>query len=153
MLSLSPRIILQHGFLTDAECDDLIKIGANRLMASKTVTEASGAVEKGAVTDVRRSKNHFFEAPDLFTGRHSEAAPDANHSVADLLQNVNRKVEALSHYPASHSEMLQVQKYGVGGYYQIHHDGEDRPATALLYLSDVAAVCSRTTPVTQPDHT
>jgi len=162
ILSIRPRIVLQHGFLTDAEasfsshplctpfsvwftccapcvfqCDDLIRLGRSRLLTSQTVTEQQeGTVEKGAVTEARRSRNTFFEAPDLFTGRHSEATATGRGSLADLLHTVNQKVELLSHYPASHGEMLQLQEYRREGYYEIHHDGDDRAATALIYLSN-----------------
>ncbi|HSX13367.1 MAG TPA: hypothetical protein VLE96_02995, partial [Chlamydiales bacterium] len=59
-LSEDPRIYLLKGFLTEAECDHVIKVAKPHLVASKIVDE----MNTGEVADVRRLSRGFFIPTD-----------------------------------------------------------------------------------------
>jgi len=123
--------MISDNFLSPQDCDALIQYGGIRLKRSETVGNDGMNIK----SDIRISRNTFFLAPDLLRGRHSEMRGES--ALPALLQRVNEKVEAATMMPSSHMEMLQVQRYSKGGMYEVHHDGEERPTTALLYLTDV----------------
>jgi prolyl 4-hydroxylase len=71
-----------------------------------------------------------------------------------LVQRIERRLAALSHWPVERGERLQVLRYGVGEEFRAHFDwmdasspgpsrqlanGGQRLATFVIYLSDVEA--------------
>ena len=116
VLSESPRVYAQDGFLSGEECDALIRGGADRL--------ADSAVELGVDDDSRTSASYFFGPAHVDRGLR-------------VLHEVDRRVAAWLHVPRHHGENLQLQRYRGGEHYKVHHDGEERLATVIVYLSDV----------------
>lgn len=120
------------GFLTPDECDDLIA-ASDDLRAS----EVGGAFETPALDlDVRKSKQAWYGP-----GAHS-TTDKIREKTADLVGRTG----CVRH--ATKMEDVQVVRYGRGGKYDAHYDGDDcgpgrrecptdqRVATVLVYLND-----------------
>jgi prolyl 4-hydroxylase len=118
-------------FLTAEETDQLIQLATSK-----------GVEESRVYQQNRESLNTSF--------RKSQQAwlKDSDHSV---INNLSRKVAALSNLPVSHQEELQVAVYHPGGKFDAHFDacderlgkcdgmnryGGPRLMTVLIYLND-----------------
>lgn len=128
-LSWAPRAYLIKGFLTDEECEHLIKLGEPRLKKSTVVDNESG---KSIPSSVRTSKGTFLE-----------------YALDDVVQRIERRVAQVTMVPIDHQEGLQILKYENGEKYDAHFDyfhdsynkrpesGGQRLVTMLMYLATV----------------
>lgn len=129
-----PRVVMLGGFLSDAECDQLIEAARSRLARSETVDEQTGV---GEVHEARTSRGMFFQREET-----------------DLVARIERRLAALLSWPIERGEGLQVLHYGPGAEYRPHHDyfdpdapgsaavlrrGGQRVGTVVMYLNTPVA--------------
>lgn len=131
VLSWDPRVSLKKGFLSEDECDYIIKLGESKLSRSTVV----GDNGKSVVDNYRTSDGTFF---------HKEM----NDPVLQLIED---KIASWTHIPSENGEVFYLLRYKIGQEYKPHTDwyldsGPDkeyfngqgnRIATVLMYLSDV----------------
>lgn len=130
MTMASPRLVVFGGFLSDAECDEMIALARPKLARSETVHTPSGGSEVNAS---RTSDGMFFER-----GEHALAA------------RIEQRIAALLHWPVENGEGLQILRYRPGAEYKAHHDyfdpaqpgtptilqrGGQRVGTLIMYLN------------------
>jgi prolyl 4-hydroxylase len=128
-----PRIVLYESLLDAAECEALAAQAASRLAGSTVVDDADGVPRPHAH---RTSAGAWFE-----------------RGQTPLVATLERRIEELLQWPASHGEGLQVLRYEAGGEYRPHFDYFDpakpgsaphlaqagqRVATLIVYLTDGA---------------
>lgn len=130
-----PWVITFDNFLTNEECDHMIRLGhKHKYQRSKDVGEQKfdGSFD-GHESTSRTSENAWC----------SDREGCRNDLVASRLHNRMSQVTGI---PAQNSEDMQLLKYEVGQFYRIHHDfiphQRDRQCgprilTFFLYLSDV----------------
>lgn len=129
--SMASQLVLMEHFLTDSECDALIELSSETL-------------EPARVVDVVTRKGSFTTARIGIVGLHY----GAEHT---LIARIERRIEALTRWPSSHFQPLQVAHYGIGDGFKLHHDFFDpdvpayrrslkikgqRLATLIMYLND-----------------
>lgn len=129
---LAPDIVVIDRFLSDAECNTLIELSRPKLTDSTTVDPQGGAPKQNPN---RTSQGCFFQQGE-----------------SGLVDDVDRRLAALTGSHTANGEGLQVLRYGVGGRYDPHQDffppeepgsaehvkhGGQRVATVMLYLNDV----------------
>lgn len=124
----TPRAIELPGFVSHADCDEIVRLALSQGIARSTVADSEGS----RVGAVRTSDGTFLD-------------PGAHAVVSRLFDRVARLVGK----PRSHMEKLQVLRYRPGQEYKAHHDAcmdncdsgrnMDRYATVVVYLNDVAA--------------
>ncbi|KAK3925095.1 Prolyl 4-hydroxylase subunit alpha-2 [Frankliniella fusca] len=129
--SLSPKILLFHNVLSDAEIETIKHLAQPRLKRATVQNYKTGELE---VASYRISKSAWLreeEHPHIAT--------------------VVKRVEDMTGLTCETAEELQVVNYGIGGHYEPHFDfarrGEtnafkslgtgNRIATTLFYMSDV----------------
>lgn len=138
-VSLRPHIVLLHEFITDSECDGLVKTAAPKLKRSQMV----GSKVNGTLDDRRVSEQTWV---------HEDDSADA--------ERVSKRMDHfldLETRSTNHSELFQVANYGLAGQYSCHYDqvlmdkrhiqnrevfniyAGDRMLTLMGYLSDVLA--------------
>jgi len=125
-----PRVIVLGGFLSDAECDQIVALAKPRMARSETVDNLTGGSE---VNVARTSRGMFFERGE--TG---------------VIDKVERRIAALLDWPVQNGEGLQVLHYQPGAEYKPHYDyfdpvhpgsapilkrGGQRVGTVLMYLN------------------
>ena len=125
-----PRVIVLGGFLSDAECDQMIALARPRMARSETVDNLTGGSE---VNVARTSRGMFFERGE--TG---------------VIDKVEKRIAALLDWPVQNGEGLQVLHYQPGAEYKPHYDyfdpvhpgsapilkrGGQRVGTVLMYLN------------------
>ncbi|GLQ50786.1 2OG-Fe(II) oxygenase [Dyella flava] len=128
-----PMIAVLDGVLSEEECDELIRLSANKMHRSTTVDPISG---KHEVIADRSSEGTFF-------------AVNADPFIARL----DRRISEVMDWPVENGEGLQVLHYNVGGEYKPHFDyfppdepgshvqmtiGGQRVSTLVMYLNEVA---------------
>lgn len=126
-LSWEPRAFLYHNFLSDEECDHLIKLAEGHLQKSTVVDANTG----GSVdSQVRTSSGTFL---------HSRQD--------DIVTRIEKRLAHVSMIPEENGESLQILKYVNGQKYEPHSDyfhdsvnsdpshGGQRVATVLMYLT------------------
>jgi prolyl 4-hydroxylase len=126
-----PRVVLFESLLDADECAALATLAMGRLAGSTVVDDADGVPRPHAN---RRSAGAWFE-----------------RGQTPLVATVERRVEELLNWPASHGEGLQVLRYEPGGEYRAHFDYFDpakpgsaphlaqagqRVATVIIYLAE-----------------
>ncbi|PSC75580.1 putative prolyl 4-hydroxylase 4 [Micractinium conductrix] len=121
------RIFLYHNFLSDEECDHIMKLAAPSLQRSGVVETGSG-VQK--VDKVRTSKGMFLRR---------------GHD--PIIADIEARIAKWTLMPVGNGEGLQVLKYEEGQEYEGHFDyffhkegtanGGNRYLTVLMYLNDV----------------
>ncbi len=103
-------IVEYPNFLTDDECSLLIGLGE------------SGDLDFGRVLNkklgYRKAKVTWFDTKNEFTNK------------------IKKRISELAEVPLENQELFHFVKYNVSGEYKIHHDGNDRIKTALIYLND-----------------
>mmetsp|Transcript_15600 Transcript_15600/g.26594 ORF Transcript_15600/g.26594 Transcript_15600/m.26594 type:complete len:471 (+) Transcript_15600:99-1511(+) len=130
-----PWIITFEEFLTEDECEHLIKMGYNaKYERSKDV----GRVQTDGTYDAVESSTRTSE---------NAWCSDRNDCRGDsVVQKIHDRLAKVTGVPAENSEDLQILKYDVGQFYRPHHDyihhQKDRQCgprilTFFLYLSDV----------------
>lgn len=125
-----PRVIVLGGFMSDAECDQIIALAGPRMARSETVDNITGGSE---VNVARTSRGMFFERGE--TG---------------VIDRVERRIGAMLGWPVENGEGLQVLHYRPGAEYKPHYDyfdpvhpgsasilkrGGQRVGTLLMYLN------------------
>jgi prolyl 4-hydroxylase len=125
-----PRVIVLGGFLSDAECDQIIALARPRMARSETVDNLTGGSE---VNVARTSRGMFFERGE--TG---------------VIDKVEKRIAAMLDWPVQNGEGLQVLHYQPGAEYKPHYDyfdpvhpgsapilkrGGQRVGTILMYLN------------------
>jgi prolyl 4-hydroxylase len=123
VLSWEPRIFLYHGFLSEEECDYLIKLATPRLTRSGVVEEGGG----DGISDIRTSNGMFFERAET-----------------KEIEEIERRLSEWALIPPGHGEGFQVLRYEKDQEYKGHFDyffdqvsvknGGNRLATVLMYL-------------------
>jgi len=119
------------GFLSDEECDHMIKIARPHLVASKVIDETN----KGEAIDTRRNSRGYF----------------VHNNWSDrILIGIEKRIAAITEMPMENGEDLHVLYYDVGGEYQPHYDyfnvatpggaecvvrGGQRVASLIMYLN------------------
>ena len=131
IISESPKIIVFHNYLSEAECDYLIRYGAPSL-ARSTVVDNNSTASK--VDNVRTSKGMFFPY---------------NHNDGTI-RNIERRISYTTNIPEDNGENIQLLHYTTGAEYKPHHDffdphtvggsehlkrGGQRHATFIMYLN------------------
>jgi prolyl 4-hydroxylase len=129
----SSQMVLLEGFLTDAECDALIALSSGTLEPARVV---SAVTREDSFTTAR-----IGHVGLLFGAEH------------DLIQRIETRIEALTRWPRSHFQPMQLSYYGMGDGFKLHHDFFDpaipayhgalkrqgqRLATLIVYLNDCA---------------
>lgn len=126
-LSWNPRAFIYKGFLSDDECDHLIKLARDKLEKSMVADNESG---KSMLSEVRTSSGMFLlKAQD------------------EVVANIEARIAAWTFLPEENGESIQVLRYEHGEKYEPHYDyfidkvnqehGGHRVATVLMYLSNV----------------
>lgn len=131
VLSASPRVIVYHHFLSDAECDHLIHLARPHLQRSTVIDNNSSSSE---IDERRTSKGMFFY-------------PGISDSTVSAIEE---RIARLTSIPKENGENIQVLQYAVGGEYKPHYDyfdpltvggkfhlmrGGQRQASFLMYLN------------------
>ena len=136
-LKQPPWVITFDDFLTEEECDTLIQLGYDH--GYERSKDVGGQNFDGSFKGVES------------TGRTSENAWCSQHAGCRdhaMVQSIHNRMAKVMGIPAPNSEDLQVLKYEVGQFYQVHHDYIEhqverqcgpRILTFFLYLSDVEA--------------
>jgi prolyl 4-hydroxylase len=127
----TPQVVVLEGFLTHAECDELIELAKNRLTPAEVISSKTG---NAFVSPSRIADMVSFDGAEY-----------------DLTRRIEARIEALTHWPSDHFQHVQIIRYDVGGEYKPHHDcyNPDMPvfkkileingqrlATFLMYLND-----------------
>lgn len=129
-LSEMPRIYLIENFLSDEDCDHIIKKAKPSLKRSKVLSHDGSRV----VSPRRTSCGMWFPA-----------LPKDK-----LLKEIEKRIEELTEIPRENGEAFQVLHYQVRGEFKPHHDyfttnstwnrysgrGGQRIATCIIYLHD-----------------
>jgi len=122
-----PRIYQVDGFLTESECRFLREHGGAHLQESLTIDASSGNYRPDPV---RTSMQMYVSEEDC-----------RQHPV---ISRIVRRMYRFARIPLGHGEQIQIGRYKVGQMYKCHYDSEVRvdvvrPATLLVYISDVGA--------------
>lgn len=140
-------IVMFHDLMTQKETDQVRKMAAPVLQRAKVVTDTNDtAISTEDISTTRTSHTAWFSSDE--------------HEIVDRL---SRRIEAVTGLSTdmsySHSELMQVANYGMGGHYTPHYDylivdrpqnerhlcderelfAGDRTATLMFYLTDVVA--------------
>jgi prolyl 4-hydroxylase len=128
-----PVIAVLDNFMSEEECDELVRLSLVKLKRSAIVDPQSGE-EK--VIDDRSSYGTFFLLNET-----------------DFIAKLDRRIAEVMHWPAENGEGIQILRYTVGGEYKAHFDyfapddpgsqvhlakGGQRVSTMVMYLNDVA---------------
>lgn len=129
-----------HHLLTDRESDQVREMAAPLLQRAKVQTDSNKTDE---ISSTRTSQTAWFSSDD--------------HKIVD---RINRRISAVTGLSTdmtdSHSELMQVANYGMGGHYTPHYDylivdrppeerhlvdereryAGDRTATLMFYVSE-----------------
>ncbi|KAK3126624.1 hypothetical protein QOZ80_7AG0559490 [Eleusine coracana subsp. coracana] len=126
-VSWQPRIFVYEGFLSDAECDHLVRLGKKKVQRSMVADNESG---KSVMSAVRTSSGMFLDKRQ-----------DA------VISRIEERIAAWTFLPEENAENIQILRYEHGQKYEPHHDyfhdkvnqalGGHRYATVLMYLSTV----------------
>eukprot|EP00899_Mesostigma_viride_P021189 jgi/Mesvir1/29071/Mv18378-RA.1 len=126
-LGWKPRAWLFHHFLTDEECDEIIKVASSRLVRSTVVDARYKTEMKSTVDNIRTSSGTFI-------GRGEN----------EVVDRVKDRIAQFTFLPVENGEALQVLHYGEGQEYKAHQDtfpetmldsSGHRYATTLMFLN------------------
>jgi len=122
-VSFGPDAFVLRNFLTKSECSEIQKIASNSHMEqAETITK----------NDASSRKNCQVAWIPSTGPNKSNLVQNLVASVANLLLSKS----VLSNQSAG-VEDLQVLRYGVGGEFILHHDGEPRVMTVIYYINGV----------------
>jgi len=130
-----PWVVVLHDFVTEEECDTLIRLGSEEgYQRSRDVgARAFDGTYQSTESDRRTSEN-------AWCGEALGCRDD------EVVQRITHRIEALLDIPAQNYEDFQILKYDEGQFYKEHHDFIDhqvsrqcgpRILTFFQYLSDV----------------
>jgi prolyl 4-hydroxylase len=126
-----PRIVVFDHVLTEAECDELIRLSKVKLSRSTIVDPLTGREE---IIQDRTSSGTFFHL--------SENA---------FIARLDQRISQLMNFPTENGEGLQILNYQIGGEYKPHFDffppndvgsqhhlrmGGQRASTLVIYLNE-----------------
>ena len=148
VLSIDPPVVSVDAFLTDEQCDDLVRSaeGSGELKVS-----AVGGAAEDAGANIRTSRTCTLNSPILTNHPTKRAILDAAERLLPDLKGLGASKNAFK-APTGTSpfsyELPQVAHYRGGEYFRTHEDafppevsakkGYQRRATVLVYLNDVA---------------
>ncbi|GJN09977.1 hypothetical protein PR202_ga28034 [Eleusine coracana subsp. coracana] len=149
-VSWQPRIFVYEGFLSDAECDHLVRLGKKKVQRSMVADNESG---KSVMSAVRTSSGMFLDKRQLILVLYIIMS-DRNvfsstfRIVKDaVISRIEERIAAWTFLPEENAENIQILRYEHGQKYEPHHDyfhdkvnqalGGHRYATVLMYLSTV----------------
>ena len=127
-----PVVVLLDDFLSDHECDELIRLSEAKLTRSAIVDPSTG---KSEVIEARSSYGTYFSLNEN-----------------DLVTKLDQRIASLMNWPMENGEGIQILNYNVGGEYKPHFDyfpkdesgsaphlsrGGQRVSTLIMYLSNV----------------
>ncbi len=121
-VSWKPRAFIYHNFMSEEECNHLLKLAVPQMRRSTVVGANGSSVED----DYRTSYGTFLRRLQ-----------------DPVVEAVERRLSTWVQIPQVHAEDMQVLRYAKGQYYKVHMDSlEDdeaglRVATVLLYFSTV----------------
>ncbi|KAJ9540582.1 hypothetical protein OSB04_027088 [Centaurea solstitialis] len=125
-ISWHPRAFLYRNFLTDKECDHLIKVAKDKLKKSMVADKAGKSVE----SQVRTSSGMFLR-----------------NAQDEVVAGIESRISVWTFLPVENGEAMQILHYENGQKYEPHWDyfhdkmnqalGGHRIATVLMYLSNV----------------
>jgi prolyl 4-hydroxylase len=131
-LAQSPKIYICDHFLSDQECDHIIRLAEPHLARSTVVDLQSPA----DLVDIRRTSQGMWIQGEL---------------IDPVVKNIQRKIAQATQIPEENCEDFQVLHYDLGGEYQPHFDyfdistpgglshynrGGQRVATFMIYLAN-----------------
>ncbi|QFY43244.1 2-oxoglutarate-dependent dioxygenase [Candidatus Methylospira mobilis] len=128
-----PDVVLLEGFMSNAECDELVALSRQKLLPSTIVDPQSGDTK---IIAARSSEGTYFQRGEN-----------------ELVRRLERRMSELMNWPVERGEGIQILYYRVGAEYRPHFDyfpvqdpgsaphlakGGQRVATLVMYLNDVA---------------
>jgi len=131
-LAQSPEIYICDHFLSDQECDYIIRLADPHLVRSTVVDPQSPA----HLLDKRRTSQGMWIQGEL---------------IDPVVKNIQRKIAQVTQIPEANCEDIQVLHYDLGGEYQPHFDyfdtstpgglshynrGGQRVATFMIFLEN-----------------
>mmetsp|Transcript_2884 Transcript_2884/g.6020 ORF Transcript_2884/g.6020 Transcript_2884/m.6020 type:complete len:663 (-) Transcript_2884:56-2044(-) len=128
---IGPWIVTLDNFLTDEECDNLIRLGHVEGYGVSTIYGEDGEEDEEDEDEYRTSTNSWCQE-ECYRNPGARAVID--------------KIANLTDIPDAYSEYLQLLRYIPGQYYKEHHDYINgsykyaqgpRMITMFLYLNDV----------------
>ncbi|KAL8198028.1 hypothetical protein R6Q57_029917 [Mikania cordata] len=124
VISWEPRAVIYHNFLSQDECEHLIKLAKPHMEKSAVVDNETG---KSVDSRVRTSSGTFLA-----------------RGFDETIRTVEKRIANFTFMPVENGEGLQVLHYEVGQKYEPHFDyfldpfnaknGGQRMATVLMYL-------------------
>lgn len=123
-VAYDPDIYVLKNYLSRPECDSIMQTAiANTMSPAETVT-----------TNDYQSRT-FCNVTWI-----PSSGPDKLNLVANVMSSTANLLlsKDILHHPSAGVEDLQVLKYGKGGEFVLHHDGEPRVVTVIYYLNGVA---------------
>jgi hypothetical protein len=121
-LGYAPDVFCLRNYLSISECEEIIKDAQH--------------------TDVGMTQAETVTPNDTTSRRNCEVAwisPKDSRTVSGLVSSTASLMlsKSVRSNPSRWVEDLQVLKYGIGGEYVLHHDGEPRIATVIYYINGV----------------
>lgn len=128
----APHVVVLGNFLSEQECDDMIRYCEQRLERSPVVNDGDGSL---AVHTDRTSRGAMLQRGE-----------------SELVARIEARIASMVNWPIENGEGLQLLRYAPGNEYRPHYDwfdpdrpgprkhlerGGQRVATVILYLSDV----------------
>ena len=121
-LGYAPDVFCLRNYLSISECEEIIK-DAEESDGGMTQAET---VTPDDTTSRKNCKVTWISPKD------SRTVSGLVSSTANLMLS-----NSVCSHPSRFVEDLQVLKYGIGGEYVLHHDGECRVATVIYYINGV----------------
>lgn len=131
IININPEIYTINNFLTNEECEHIIKISKNNLKNALVSSDKSGIISDG-----RTGQNTWL-----------------SHNCTDTIKNISEKISNLLNISLDNAESIQVIYYNKNQEYKNHYDGWElngsersvrnllkggqRIYTALCYLNTV----------------
>lgn len=146
-LSSSPHVFLLKGFMTQKECDTIMKCqGENennnrKIVANHNILMEEASTTVGAGRILRKNSrvgwlenNVPCTSLDDDGNLHTFCVGELASAAGSIL--LTDEVKSLSHARVEKMQLLHY--YDVGGEFVLHHDGVDRILTLIYYLNGVA---------------
>ncbi|WP_301108440.1 2OG-Fe(II) oxygenase [Sporosarcina sp.] len=116
-----PLIVVLGNVLSDEECDELIRLAADKITRSKIGTTREE-------NELRTSSGMFIEESENL-----------------MITRIKKRISEIMDIPVEHGEGLQILRYTPGQQYRAHHDffsaesnvANNRISTLVMYLNDV----------------
>lgn len=119
-----PDIFILKNYLSITECNSILQIAkASDMSPAETITKNDST---------SRTFCNVTWVPS--------SGPDKSNLVANIMSSTANLLlsKDILHHSSAGVEDLQVLRYGKGGEFVLHHDGEPRVLTVIYYLNGVA---------------